>query len=457
MTVSRRQFITGISTAVTSAAYSKRRESPESQRPNLVFLMADELRYDALGCSGNPDAVTPQIDRLAAEGVFFKSCYVSQPLCSPCRSSIFTGMFPHRTGVVDNKIPLLDHSTSFPRLLKESAYTTAYIGKWHLGPKKGKTLVYPPPYFDVWEASETEVSHWIGPWGRFTHKSEFSGPTVPVNTAGRPDFGGQEPGIYRSDMETAQAIEFIRANRSRPFCLCVSYYPPHASWTAPLRNLRHFDGVDFPTYYAMVNNVDENIARIAETLDELNLRERTLIVFTTDHGHFFKYRWNQNAKRVCYDPASRVPLIMNWKGKIKPRVCSELISLVDLAPTLLELCNVPIPPEIQGRSAKDLLETRSPDWREAVFIQNRPYADINNGMFERCVVTPSWKLILNSQRPPELYHRQEDPQEVNNRYSDLSLKEVREDLLARLDAWAWRVGDGLTLKWRSYLERTLLR
>ena len=153
-------------------------------------------------------------------------------------------------------------------------------------------------------------------------------------------------------------------------------------------------------YYAMVNRIDENVGRLVQHLDDLGLRERTLLVYTSDHGHYFAKRREEadSFKRLCFDIASRVPLILNWRGHIKGQVCSRLISNVDLASTLLDLCRVKVPSEMHGRSARGLLLTGSQNWRQAVFMEDRPFGDLNNGIFERCVVTENWKLILSSQR-----------------------------------------------------------
>jgi arylsulfatase A-like enzyme len=151
----------------------------------------------------------------------------------------------------------------------------------------------------------------------------------------------------------------------------------------------------------MVNRIDENVGRLMSTLDELGIREDTLIVYTSDHGHDFVFRWNPQPKRNCYDTASRIPLIFHWKGRFQNGVCSELVSHVDLAPTILDLCGVAIPPGIQGRSAKGLLLGSPSAWRDSVYIQNCPFRRDGRhseegkdaAMFERCLVTTEWKLI----------------------------------------------------------------
>jgi len=209
----------------------------------------------------------------------------------------------------------------------------------------------------------------------------------------------------------------------------------------------------------MVNRIDENVGRLVSAIDEAGIRDNTLIVYTSDHGHEFQHRWNPQPKRTCYDTASKIPLIFNWKGKFESKVSSELVSHADLAPSILDLCGIKIPERIHGLSTKGLLWGSRSAWRDSVYIQNSPYrrdgrhseGGKNAGMFERCIVTAEWKLILNSERPPELYHRLSDPQEKDNRYEEAGLDSVRRDLFDKMEKWAWEVDDGLALsKWLLY-------
>ena len=433
----------------------------EGRPPNIILILPDQQRFDSLGCYGNRNAISPHIDRLASEGACFESAFVTQPLCSAARSSILTGLFPHKTEVWDNDVTLTDHTTSFPRLLHDIGYTTGYVGKWHLGPKpepfdrpiSGRPIQPPPDYFDVWQGHDGGASQWVGePMEKWT---------VPDNhESAIPDFGREEPGEYRVDFEFDHGIQFIREHHQNPFCLIVSFRPPHTPWTAPRENCERFQGkVQYPTYYAMVNRIDENVGRMVDVLNALGLEQNTLIVYTSDHGHDFVYRWNPQPKRNCYDTASRIPLIFHWIGKIKPGVRSELVSHADLVPTILDLCGLDIPAGLHGHSARELLLSGKGPWRDSVYIQNHPYRqdgrycppESDPTMFERCIVTNEWKLIVNSERPPELYHRPSDPDEINNRFRGPGLEEVLRTLFRKLEDWAWQIGDGQALsKWLLY-------
>jgi arylsulfatase A-like enzyme len=423
----------------------------ETQPPNVLFILPDQLRYDALGCNGSPDSITPNLDNLAKNGIRFESPYVTQPVCSACRSSIFTGLYPHKTEVIDNDITLLDHSTCFPKLLHDAGYVTGYVGKWHLGPlgedlrpQSGIAVKTPPFYYDVWKGFNGRGSLWVG--------EEMKKWIAPTNSETEiPDFGNDEPGVYRNDAETDQAIDFIRDHHESPFCLIVNSRAPHTPWSAPLENcLRFKDRVKYPTYHAMVNRVDENVGRLVATLEELGIRDNTLIVFTSDHGHNFVYRWNDQPKRCCYDTATRVPLIYHWPEGLRSGVRSQFSSIADIAPTILDLCGVPVPAGIHGQSLKSQMHDATSSGQDSAYIQNIPYRPDHDehGMYERCLVTREWNLILSSRRPPELYDRQRDPAEMHNCWGKMGLESVQKNLLERLEERAREIDDGLAVsKW----------
>lgn len=427
----------------------------KDKAPNILFILTDQQRYDSLGCNGNPGAITPHIDALANGGARFTSPYVTQPVCSPCRSSIITGFYPHRTGVVDNNIPLMNHETSFPRLLHGAGYKTGYFGKWHLGPRapekelgEGYTVDPPPSYFDEWKGYHTGAHFWLNTLTKGGGKHR----EVPVNSPSAiPDFEGVEEHIYRTDHVTDQVIDFIKKNRRERFCAIAGIYPPHQPWSAPRENCVRFQGrVKYPVYHAMVNRVDENVGRLMKALEDANIEEETLIIFTSEHGHLFNLLWNSteeeaNYKRVCYDPAARVPLIFHWKSHLHPGTYENVVSMADLAPTILEICGISAPRRLHGKSLVSQLQGSKPEEDPVVFMQNYPFKyPVDHGMFERCVVTDEWKLILNTERVPELYNRRKDPEEKHNVYSESALSGIKKRLFAHLEKWAWEVEDNQT-------------
>ncbi len=419
--------------------------------PNILFINTDQQRKDTLACYGNSRVQTPHLDALAERGALFTSCYVTQPVCSPCRSSMVTGLFPNATSVVENSMPLPPHLFAWPRTLREAGFRTAYIGKWHLG-------VEPvPDYFDFWRGFETG-------WEHFIKEDPFYAPPGEKDSEFRKRIAKNPPvvpegesliGKYRPDVETDYALEFIRENKDRPFACWLSFYPPHTPKEAPKENIALYRGKIEPleqaVYHAMVNRLDWNVGRILAALDKRGLREKTLIVFTSDHGENFPMRWNNHLKRLCYDQSANVPLIMSLPGVLPEGArIDNVVSIADLCPTILDLCGMTPPPGLHGHSMRGLLCSDATPWREDVFIQNNPYRsrvekshDEAPDMRERCVVTDNWKLILNTSRPPELYDRRSPQADTENLFGQPETKSVARDMAARMSGWAEKTGDDM--------------
>ena len=431
--------------AALAAGGARSAAGEPSPRPNVLFINTDQQRADTLGCSGNPLARTPHLDALAARGALFTSCYATQPVCSPCRSSMVTGLFPNATSVVENNIPLPAAHFAWPRALRDAGYRTAYIGKWHLG-------VEPvPDYFDLWRGFNTGWKHFIKeePFyaapgesdSAFRERLKKSPPSVPK--------GERLVGKYRPDVEADYALAFLRGNRDRPFACWLSFYPPHTPKEAPKENIALYRDSIHPeeqaVYHAMVNRIDWNVGRVLAELDTLGLRERTLVVFTSDHGENYPFRWNNHHKRLCYDQAANVPLIVSLPGTFSGgRRVADPVSVADLCPTIADLCGVAAPMNLHGESLRPLLAGVPERWRGEVFIQNTPFTRDKGGdadMRERCVVTRDWKLILNTERPPELYDRRAAAPDTENLCGRPETLDAARALSARMASWAERTGD----------------
>lgn len=458
--ITRRNFLRA-SAAGAAAIAAGAHTAPQKQKPNILFITTDEQRKDTLGCYGNGNAITPAFDSIAARGVRIDSCYATQPVCSPCRSSMVTGLFPNVTGVVENLIPLRADLFSWPRVLHEQGYKTAHIGKWHLG-------VDPvPDYWDVWQGYNTGWKHWINEEPFYQKPGEsLAAYQQRLEVSGSPASGAESNiGRYRPDLETDHAIDFIRACGDAPFLCWVSYYPPHTPKTAPDEDVALHQG-KFATkeqdvYHAMVHRLDKNIARLLATLDECNLRENTLIVVLSDHGENFPLRWNKHIKRLCYDQAANVPLLFSWPGTLPQGLAlKEVFSVADVAPTILDLVGAEAPADLHGMSAKRLLQGDASGWHGDIFIQNSPYRThggapegVDTSMRERCVVTNDWKLILNTVRDPELYRRHQGPPDTDNLFGQPETLEITRDLARRLEAWGEKTGDAMTgtliAQWKS--------
>lgn len=460
--LTRREFLEAASAAMmlgVSAVPGGAAEDPKpaGPRPNVLFINTDQQRADTLRCYGNIHVQTPNLDSLAASGTLFTACYATQPVCSPCRSSMATGLFPTATTVVENNIPLPPDLFSWPRALHGAGYRTAYVGKWHLG-------VEPvPDYFDVWRGFETGWPHFIKEEPRYAAPGEMDSAFRKRIAANPPAVADGESvvGRYRPDVETDLALEFIAENQNRPFACWLSFYPPHTPKEAPEENVALYrDNIqpeEQAVYHAMVNRLDWNIGRILARLDELGLRDKTLVVFTSDHGENFPQRWNNHHKRLCYDQAANVPLLISMPGTLRQGgQTPSVVSIADLCPTIMDLCGMDIPAGLHGDSLKPLLTGNPEGWRDDAFIQNKPYPGPGKpgaleekpgkkpGMLERCIVTREWKLILNTSRPPELYDRRSAEPDTHNLFGQDETKAATRMLAQRMGEWAGRTGDSFT-------------
>ncbi len=361
-------------------------------RPNIVFLMSDQQRWDTLGCYGNTFVETPHLDRLAAEGARFGTCVTPWPVCTPSRASLWTGVYPHVHGLVSNLYGEPDAianlspvKTTVFDLLREAGYVTGYIGKWHLGEDD-------PGMFDVWNGFNSQGGHWVD---------------------------GKTDGIYKPDVQTDATIDFLRERAKHPetpFVVVNSFYPPHDPYTAPERFFEPYrrKGVPFAGYYAAVSAIDENVGRMLTALDELGLADNTVVIYTSDHGDTFKYRHDGMHKHVCFDEAICVPLIVRWPGRVRPgSVVGAPVSLLDLLPTMLAVAGSDAPEHAHGLSLVPWLDGETPSWREASYVQTITRYEGHN---QRCLRTDAWKLVVGETGPNHLYDLVHDPEEENNLY-----------------------------------------
>lgn len=406
-------------------------------RPNFLFILTDQQRFDALGASGNRHVRTPNLDRLTSDGVRFAHCYVAQAVCSPSRASIFSGLFPTSHGVRENIYGVDDVTSSdaynmrviWPDLLRKAGYHTGYIGKWHLGEKA-------PACFDEWQGFNSLEPHWMGE----PHKSK-----------------------YRVEHEADQAIDFLKRNQGKPFALCLSHYPPHTPYTAPKQFADLYEKTPLrpKEYYGAVSAIDHHVGRVLSALGDLGLARSTVVIFTSDHGDHFGARPGNPHKRGAYDECARVPLIFRWPGFVREQVSSELVSNVDLMPTILELASVGVPRGLHGASLVPLLRGESPSWRGAVCIQNREDAgDGGERVESRGVRTRDLKLILRERlsiratRLREMYDHRVDALEHDNTYAVANPEDVGR-LLLELDYWSRQIGDRETRSLTAACARDL--
>ncbi|MHC4681901.1 MAG: sulfatase family protein, partial [Planctomycetota bacterium] len=409
------------------------------KRPNIVFILTDDQRYDAMSCAGHPWLKTPHMDRLAKEGVLFKNAFVTTSLCSPSRGSFLTGCYAHTHEVFANSRKDPNPSVAmFPQLLQQAGYETAFIGKWHMAASNS-----PRAGFD----------HWVSFSGQGNYNKNK------LNVDGKP----VRSETYVTDELTSYAIEFLRKRRSRPFMLYLSHKAVHAPFTPAKRHANLYSDVEIKSqhnpkdnlqtkppwgrkmdknwktqilsYFQSLVAVDESLGRVLDTLEEINALDDTAVIFSSDNGYFHGEHGGMWDKRAAYEPSMRIPLIMRYpKLTGRGTHCEELALNIDLAPTILELAAVPIPGAMQGQSWLDALRGRP---GRASFLYE--YFQEGDRRFKRPTVlavrTKRWKYVtypLDSSLISELYDLQTDPAELNNLIGDPkyagTLEEMKNEL-----------------------------
>jgi arylsulfatase A-like enzyme len=401
-----------------------------ANRPNFLFIYTDDQRYDAMsvvqreqGERGRfPWLKTPNLDRIAAEGVRFRNAFVINALCSPSRAVYLTGRYNHFNGIANNHTPFPTNNVTHASLLRDAGYATAYVGKWHMNGQTGQR-----PGF-TWSASY--ISH-----GRY-HDCVFEINGVKTNTAGWVD-----------DVSTDFTIDFLKRHRDQPFLAVLGFKSPHGPFEPPVRwNDKLTDAIARPApnldvrapyrtninqataaqastrpnemhrkYFRTISAVDENVGRLLKALDELGLAENTMLIYASDNG-FYLGEHGLGDKRSAYEESMRIPLLLRYpKLGLRAKLIDSLVLNLDLAPTLLDFAGIAIPKDMQGRSWKRLLEGKSADWRTSFFYEY--FLEANLGPPTVLAVrTETAKLIKypGHDNWTELFDLRADPYETNN-------------------------------------------
>lgn len=439
---------------------------------NIVFVLIDDMRYDAMSCMDHPVLETPAIDQLAGAGVRFDRAFVTTSLCSPSRASYLTGTYAHRHRVFDNRSRLSPDLPTFPILLQQAGYATAFIGKWHMGSSSDE----PRPGFD----------HWIS----------FRGQGSYVDN--RFNINGEHQRIkgYVTDVLTDMAVDWLKNNRQRRFMLYLSHKAVHGMYAPAPRHAEDYSDVDIRlpessldtpdnyfrkpnwvreqrdswhgindayfkkmdmvevirNYYRAMKAVDDSVGRLVDTLKELELFESTLFVFTSDNG-FLLGEHGLIDKRCMYEESIRIPMIMTCPELFEgSRVEERIVLNIDVAPTLLEAASLDVPPQMQGQSFLTLPTDPKQPWRssflyeyfwEAAFPETPTVVGVRTDRYKYVTYHGVWDSN-------ELYDLERDPQEMHNlvstgRRKRISVEDEQKALLARLQAELRRlkVGSGL--------------
>ena len=415
------------------------------QKPNIILLFADDAGYADFGFHGSKTMITPNLDKLARQGVRFKQGYVSDPTCGPSRAGIITGKYQQRFGFTENNVPGYmsavsaadDEKMGIPveektmgEYLQAIGYKTAFYGKWHVG---GADEFHPNKRgFDEFYGFRG------GARSYFEYKKE---PREPLNKMERNFKNFEEPKKYLTDQLADETVKFIKKNKSQPFFAFVSFNAVHTPMDATPEDLAKFPNLEGnrKVVAAMTLALDRACGKILDELDELGLAENTIVVFTNDNGGPTDKNASSNyplsgTKSNHLEGGIRVPFLMRWSGKIKSNSTYDYpISTLDLLPTfvaagggdidtIMDIDGVDLLPYVQGKKLE------RPHQR--LFWKKQARAALRDG---------DWKLIRYPDRPAELYNISEDPRELNN------LAEIYPERVKKMYK--------MIFKWESTLER----
>lgn len=465
----RRQFVQGTFGSLFLAGLGRAVPS-RSSRPNLLLVIADEWRADALGYAGDPNAHTPVIDRLAAQSVNFERAVSGCPTCSPSRASLMTGQYPLTHGVYLCDVPLAPKGITLGEALRNAGYQTGYIGKWHLdGSPDGRyerREAYIPPEkrfgFDYWKAQECTHD--------YNHSSYYEG-----NDQTKKYWPG-----YDAIAQTEDACRYVRehAKSPVPYFLMLSCGPPHPPLhTAPERyqamyrdrEIRLRPNVpedrktqaieDLRGYYAHIAALDECFGRLLDTLEATGSAEDTIVVFTSDHGNM-RHSQGVNGQLCPWEECIRIPLLIRIPrkfGRTARRSAALPIGMPDLMPTLLGLCGIPVPPGVQGT---DYYSSPTPTTRTAAPVSSAflslpvPNSDARTPGFAeyRGIRSLQYTYVRSIYGPWLLYDNQRDPYQMHNLCGRPEAKAIQARLDIELSGWLDTLNDQF-LPAMDYLRR----
>jgi len=457
------------------------------KRPNIIFIMTDDHASHALSCYGSKINKTPNLDRLAKEGMLFENCFCTNSICAPCRAVILTGKYSHINGVIDNRKRFDGSQPTFPKLLQEAGYETAMIGKWHLKSD--------PTGFDYWNVLPGQGTYYNPFMREMGQRKKYTG--------------------YTTDIITDHCLKWLKERRAdKPFCLMYHHKAPHRRWEPGPKHLAMYDDVTIPEpdnlfddysnrgraakeqdmsiektmdkidlklvaprnlnseqknfwdaayepkneafrkanlkgkelvrwkyqryikdYLRCIASVDDNVGRLLDYLDESGLARNTVVFYTSDQGFYLgDHGWFD--KRFMYEESLRMPLLVRCPREIKPGSVNDAIVLnLDFAPTFLDLAGVGKPDDMQGRTIRRVLRGKTPrDWRTSMYYHYYEYPAVHSVKRHYGVRTQRCKLIhfYHDIDEWELYDLQKDPREMKNVYDNPAYGGIVKQLKAEL-------------------------
>jgi len=488
-------FTTTLLLAAEPQARADEPAGKQTARPNILFIMSDDHAYQAMSCYGSNRNQTPNIDRLANEGMRFDRCFVTNSICGPARAVILTGKYSHLNGFRRNGNQFNPDQQTVAKLLQRAGYQTAVIGKWHLGTT--------PTGFDYWHVLQGQGPYY-NPWMHTTDGE--------VHHTG-----------YTTDIITDQTLKWLQEKRddSKPFFLMYQHKAPHRNWQPNPKHMRKYDDVEIPEpetfwddyegrtapareqemtvathlspsdlkflipghltkeqeqafikayrekndafreakltgkertrwqyqryvkdYLRCIDSVDENVGRVLDYLDASGLSKNTIVIYTSDQGWYLgEHGWYD--KRWMYEESFRTPLLVRWPGHIEPGSVTNAMALnLDFAETFLEIAGEKVPSDMQGTSLIPILKGKQPeDWRKSVYYRYYEYPSVHMVRQHHGVRTERYKLIRFKTRDNqvqdgpeawELFDLEKDPHELRSVYGDPDYDTIAADLKQEL-------------------------
>ena len=461
--------------------------SAADTRPNIIYIMSDDHASHAMSCYGSKINETPNLDRIADEGMLFENCFCTNSICGPCRAVVNTGKYSHLNGFFRNGNTFDGEQQTVAKLLRKAGYQTAVVGKWHLKSE--------PTGFDYWKVLVGQGPYYNPPLKTPEGTIQYTG--------------------YTTDIITDQALEFLQNKRdkSKPFLLMYQHKAPHRNWQPGPKHLNMYDDVTMPEpdnlfddwsgrgtaaheqamtvakhlspndlklvpnrglteeqaadwdrayapknkafeeanlegddlirwkyqryikdYLRCIASVDDNVGRVLKYLDETGLAENTIVMYTSDQGFYLgDHGWFD--KRFMYEESLRSPLVVRWPGHIKPKsVSQEIVLNLDFAETFLDVAGASIPADMQGASLVPVLEGKTPDdWRKSMYYRYYEFPGAHSVKRHYGVRTDRHKLIFYHDLDEwELFDLKKDPREMKSVYADPEYAPVVKELKVEL-------------------------
>ena len=455
--LNRREFIRSVAGGATAAALARTASAQEAQakKPNVIYLFSDEHRWQSMSIGDMPEVKTPNMKRLAGQGVAFRHCVSNYPVCSPHRAILMTGRWPYRQkmrdknpGMIDNSLPLSPDQMTLGKAFKNAGYATGYVGKWHLGGVRAE-----PFGFDLSLLWGGTNNHW--------NSKYFPKDATPVVCT-----------EYNATAMSDQALKFIDEHKDHPFFLMVSWNPPHSNFTdAPEDKKALYPDGSLPSrpnvsggkykgkmteerkqkrakrqsksyygYHAHVTAIDEELGRMMKKLDDLGLAENTILVYSSDHGSMLGSH-GVGGKRQPYEESIRVPFMVRWPGEVPAgRKVDSLFASIDIMPSVCAMAGVPVPETCDGQDFSPAMRGQKGPEPKSQFIMHICKDHASGGQNHpapifRGVTTGRYTYALYPDRPWCLFDNQTDPYQMKNLIDDPAMAQTRDEMRAMLAQW----------------------